>query len=225
MTDDRFDNNASGGSQPVIPGFRYSAVLLCGLLFFCFIGCSGTEKSRFYSLEYLARASSKRPAAESTRLSVGIGPVHLPEYLNRPQIVTRINKYQLEVAEFDRWAAPLDAVFSRVLAENLSILLSTDRIYLYPWNTSRRFDYQIPIEIIQLDGSIPGDADLLVRWSLLKDGKETRIVQKKFRCGKPIAGQGYSGLVTAMSLGVADLSREIADAILSGPPGANHGED
>ena len=222
---DRYDMSTGGQTVSIIPCFCYTTALLCGLLFLCLTGCAGTEKSRFYTLDYLARASSVPPNAESAGISIGIGPVHLPDYLDRKQIVTRPDKYRLKIAEFDRWAAPLDASFSRVLAENLSILLSTDRIFLYPWNTSRTIDYQVPIEIIQLDGKIPGDANLLVRWSLLKEGKETRIVNKKFQGRKPIAGQGYSGLVTAMSLGIVDLSKEIADTILSERLDTDHGED
>jgi uncharacterized lipoprotein YmbA len=199
--------------------------LLCTLLLLCFSGCGGTEKSRFYALDYLARAKSGSPDSGSAEVSIGIGPVHLPEYLNRPQIVTRTSKYRLDIAEFDRWAAPLDAAFSRVLAENLSILLSTDRVYIYPWETSRRLDYQVIIEIIQLDGTIPGDADLVVRWSLLKEGKETEITLRKFLSEKPIAGQGYPGLVSAMSLSISDLSRKIADAILSERLGTKPGEN
>lgn len=221
----RYEIDAGGKAVSIIPDFFFAAVLLCGFALLCFTGCAGTEKSRFYTLEYLARASSRPPGEESAGVSIGIGPVYLPEYLNRPQIVTRTGKYTLDISEFDRWAAPLDAVFSRVLAENLSILLYTDRIYLYPWNASRRFDYQVSIEIIQMDGTIPGDANLLVRWSLLKEGKETHIILKKFNGRKPIAGQGYPGLVSAMSLGVSDLSREIADAILAERFGATHGEE
>lgn len=213
--DDRCGVDAGGGNVSIVPNSCFAAVLLCSLIFMCFTGCAGSEKSRFYTLAYLARASSGTSDAGSAGISVGIGPVHLPEYLDRPQIVTRTGNYKLDLAEFDRWAAPLDAVFSRVLAEDLSILLSTDRIYIYPWNTSRRLDYQVLIEIIQFDGGIPGDADLFVRWSLLKEGKETQITLEKFHSGKPIAGQGYPGLVAAMSLGISDLSREIADAVLS----------
>jgi uncharacterized lipoprotein YmbA len=222
---DRCNIDAGGGTVSIIPFFRFTTVLLCGLLFFCFTGCARSERARFYMLDYLARVSSELPGAESAGVSVGIGPVHLPEYLNRPQIVTRTSRYKLDIADFDRWAAPLDAVFSRVLAENLSILLSTDRVHIYPWNASHLLDCQVPIEIIQLDGSIPGNAELLVRWSLLKDGKETRIILKKFHSRKPIAGQGYSGLVTAMSLGIVDLAREIADAVLAERGVARYGED
>jgi len=192
MMGDRYGIDAGGGTVTIIPALCRTAVLLCSLIILLFTGCAGSEKSRFYTLDYLARVSSGTPDAGSGGVSIGIGPVRLPEYLDRPQIVTRTGRYKLDIAEFDRWAAPLGAAFSRVLAENLSILLSTDRVYIYPWNTSRLPDYQVTIEIIQLDGSIPGNADLKVRWSLLKEGKETRIILRKFRSGKPIAGQGYS---------------------------------
>jgi uncharacterized lipoprotein YmbA len=39
-------------------------------------------------------------------MTIGVGPVHLPEYLDRPEIVTRINPNELKLAEFDIWAEP-----------------------------------------------------------------------------------------------------------------------
>lgn len=222
---DRYGMDAGFRTVSITPNACCTAMLLCSLIFLCFTGCARTEKSRFFTLANLAGASSGAPDEGSAGVTIGIGPVHLPEYLDRPQIVTRTDKYRLDIAEFDRWVAPLDAAFSRVLAENLSILLSTDRVYVYPWRTSRRLDYQVLIEIIQFDGDIPADSNLLVRWSLLKQGKETPITLKKFHSEKPIAGQGYSGLVTAMSLGVLDLSREIAGAVLSERLRTRTGED
>jgi uncharacterized lipoprotein YmbA len=212
---DRFDIDAGGRAVSIIPKFYCTAVFLFMLFLLFFTGCAGNERPRFYALDYLARAPSGPPGAGTAGLSVGIGPVYLPAYLDRQEIVTRVSRYKLDIAEDDKWVAPLNDSFSRVLAENLSTLLSTDRIYVFPWNASRRLDYQILIDIIQFDGTIPGNANLMARWSLLKAGEETRVVMKKFQSRKPIAGQGYSGLVTSMSLGIVDLSREIADAILS----------
>jgi len=71
-----------------------------------------------------------------------VGPVELPEYLDRPQIMTCESRNELQFAEFDRWAGSLEKAFSRVLAVNLSILLSTDRVAVYPWKTTP-IDHQV----------------------------------------------------------------------------------
>src|SRR5919109_1073251 len=98
------------------------------------IGGCASQPSRFYLL-------SAPPSAEPVPLgtsggqgaTIGVGPVTLPRYLDRPQIVTQTSPYELKLAEFDRWAEALDINFSRVLAENLSLLLPTARVVLAPW--------------------------------------------------------------------------------------------
>jgi hypothetical protein len=48
----------------------------------------------------------------------------------------------------------------------------------------------------------------------LKNGRETQINRRKYIDKKPIAGQGYSGMVSAMSLVLYDLSREFATGVM-----------
>ena len=57
---------------------------------------------------------------------IGVGPITVPKYLDRPQIVTRSGRNQLALGEFDRWAEPLQDNVLRVLAENLAFLIPTD---------------------------------------------------------------------------------------------------
>ena len=159
--------------------------------------------------------------AESSRLSIGIGPVYVPEYLNRPQIVTRTGMQEIDIAKFDRWGDSLGTSVSSVIADNVSALLSTDRVFEYPWKGNNALDYQVVVDIRRFDGSIPGNVELLARWTLLKDGKETRKGIQKFYGKKPIAGQGYPGLVSTMSLVLYDLSKEIAGAVALAQAGDN----
>src|SRR6266498_1510380 len=80
-------------------------------------GCLGTPPTRFYLLPALTDVSSPAAMGERT-LTIGVGPVTLPPYLDRLQIVTRASQAQLHLAEFDQWAASLQDTVARVLAEN-----------------------------------------------------------------------------------------------------------
>ena len=51
------------------------------------VGCAGNAPSRYYVLSPLTGES--KVTSEESCVSVGIGPIKLPEYVNRPQIVTR----------------------------------------------------------------------------------------------------------------------------------------
>lgn len=214
MNGDRHGFAVHGRTRSITPAAVIGAFLI-GMMAVCSLsGCAGSEKSKFYTLEPLDRLSPTRAGAGGLDVSLGIGPVTIPEYLNRPQIVTRSDRYEIDIADFDRWAETLDSSIPRVLAENLAVLLSTDRIYTYPWREIVP-DYQARIDVIRFDGRVPGNVELTVRWTLLKGGQETRIVRKKFYDKKPIAGQGYSGMVSAMSLTLYDLSREIAESVMT----------
>jgi len=180
-------------------------------------GCIGgkSSPSKFYVLSALPHPeTTKKVAAAEQGVAIGVGPVSLPPYLDRPEIVTRSGGNKLHLAEFDRWAEPLRQNFIRVLGENLSILIPTDRTALYPWERSVPINYQVVVEVAHFEGRVDGNSSLMARWSIFgADGKQELLVgQSSFSqsIGPP---QDYEATVSAMSRSLADFSREIAAAI------------
>ena len=146
-------------------------------------------------------------------VSLAIGPVTFPGHLDRPQIVTRIGENRFVLAEFDRWAEPLVRSLPRVLAENLSTLLSTDRVIVIPRKTSTSIDYRITMDVIRFDGDLGKEVSLIARWAILDpDGNEIVLIKKSSFVVKT-RREDYEGLAAAMSEAVGELSREIATAI------------
>jgi uncharacterized lipoprotein YmbA len=146
-------------------------------------------------------------------MAIGVGPVVLPEYLNRTQIVTRAGDHQLQLAEFDRWAEPLTRNFIRVLMMNLSTSLSTGLIAPHPWNRSTPIDYQVVVHVVRFDAGEDGTASLMARWSII-DGAEREILRvRKSAFREPVDSGGYQATVGSMSRLVGALSLEIAEAI------------
>jgi uncharacterized lipoprotein YmbA len=145
--------------------------------------------------------------------TIGVGPVTLPRYVDRPQIVTRTSPYEIRVAEFDRWAEALDANFSRVLAENLSALLPTARVVMSPWQRAARIDYQVTVDVTHFLSQVGGDTLLIADWTLFKGEGQEVLSSGTSRFSAPPAGQDYAAIVAAMSQTVAGLSREIATTI------------
>jgi hypothetical protein len=127
--------------------------------------------------------------------------------------VTKASAHEVELAEFHKWAEPLSENTSNVLAENLSALLSTDRIVQYPWKRSEPLDYQLSLEVIQFDGTKSQEAVLKVRWTLVGEDGETLLVKKTSHFTEPVGGLDYEDFVQAMSRTLDSLSKEIADAI------------
>jgi uncharacterized lipoprotein YmbA len=189
------------------------------ILLMCFVpaGCSFLEvkpdPTRYFALASLPRTPpGAQDAAGTNTLALGIGPIKLPGYLDRQQFVTRISQNRFAVAENDRWAEPLEENFSRVLWQNLSILLQTDRIVAFPWERSQRPTYQIQVEVLRFEPNAEQVVELWARWTILDDAKKT-ISRKETYLNRPVRDKSTEASVAALSETVADLSKDIASAI------------
>ena len=178
---------------------------LCWLL----AACAESQPSRFYLLSSLPPEDT---ADASKPLSVGVGPISMPEYLNRPQMVTRGGGTKLELAEFDRWGEPLDELFGRVMSENLSALLGTERVYRLPRRRTGTLSYQVEIDIFRFDADENGLVYLTARWSLFGKGGRDLIKTGKATFTKQ-AGPSAENLAEGMSDVVEQFSRRIASEI------------
>lgn len=178
------------------------------------LGCGSSKPSHFYLLRAVSPHSvSGQSETKPSNLSLGVGPINLPQYLDRPHIVTKAGAHEVELAEFHKWAEPLSENISYVLSENLSALLSTDRIVQFPWKSPKSVDYQIVVDVLQFDGSRAGEAVLVARWSLFGDNGRTLITTKKTILTQHPTSQDYEALVEAMSQNLMEFCREIAETI------------
>jgi uncharacterized lipoprotein YmbA len=158
-----------------------------------------------------AKEVHKTPDAREA--GIWVGPVALPQYTNRPQIVTGNTGPQVQRASSALWAEPLQDNFARVLAENLSLLLATDQVTVFPWSSPTPVDYQVTVDVTQFLGELGGDASLTALWTVLgKNGKEV-MARKKSIFRQPTKSNDYDGFAAAMSQNLASLSREIAATI------------
>jgi uncharacterized lipoprotein YmbA len=197
--------------------WRLSGVALVAALLG--LGACASSPSRFYILNTLP-ASEALPATAAERGPViGVGPITLPKYLERPQIVTRASRNQLALGEFDRWAEPLQDNVSSVLAENLALLIPTDQILLNPWSRPATLDYQVRVEVLHFDGWLGGENSLIARWSIL-DRAERELLSRKSHLNAPVGGRDYEAMVVALNQMLETLSRDIAAAIQSLAPRA-----
>ena len=180
-------------------------------LFLLLAACPRTPPAAYYQL---AAVDPGRPITVSAALGeavIGLGPIRLPEYLDRPQIVTREGTSLLHLAEGNRWAEPLTAAIPRAMRENLATALATERILNFPWN--QEVDYQISIEIVRFEGIASEVAHLEAIWSI-QDSQGTIVVpQRRSEHQAPVAPSGSEGLVEALSRALALFSWEIADKL------------
>jgi len=189
--------------------------LLIGML----SACASSPPVHFYQLSAEAAADAAGPAAVGTELRIAVGPISLPEVVDRPQLVVRSGPNQVTLIDEHRWAESLKGKIPRVVAENLSRLLETGQVWAYPQNISGAFDYRVLVDIQRFE-STPGQmAAIDALWTIQRPSKEG-VVSKTGRSSvqQPIQGKGYDALVAAHSSALATISREIAEAIRSFSP-------
>jgi uncharacterized lipoprotein YmbA len=179
-----------------------------------FLGGCRSQSPRFYTLspiqEDQVASKSKNPAKNAV---IGIGPVKLADYLDQSLIVTRTSDNQAVKAEFDRWVGSFKDNFINVLADNIGFLLSTERIYLYPWRMSVPIDYQVTVDLGRCDGRLGDAAWLEARWSIFGGPEKKLLKINRSSIREPVMGADYAALVAAQSRALAKLSQEIAEAI------------
>ena len=201
----------------VAPVPRVAAGILCASLVFL-SGCARTPTAKFYTLRSLVDAETEGPGTPvDGGVTVGLGPIVFPSYLDRPQIVTRVSPNEVALAEFHRWASSLKDDFSNKLARNLSILLATDRVALYPWTSRTPIEVQVKIDVVRFDGQLGKHVVLEAAWAVFGEDPTSPLLSSGSTITETAGAKGYEGLVAAQSRAVAGLSREIAGAIRALP--------
>ncbi|OED36788.1 hypothetical protein AB833_25590 [Chromatiales bacterium (ex Bugula neritina AB1)] len=181
-------------------------------------GCINTPLPDYYVLtperaEIPLQPGSSVYQEKLANLAVGIGPITIPETLNRPNIVTPLDSNQLEVAEYHRWSEPLRENLSRVVITNIAGRLGINKLYAYPWLGSQ-IDLQVRIDVLQMIGSIETDVFLQVRWQLLSGDKKPKLIDTRItEYRQPVRESSYSSMVAAYSQVVAEFSDDVAGLI------------
>jgi hypothetical protein len=190
-----------------ILGLSAVVVLLIG-------GCASDPPTSFYVLQSLPEALTEAQQTEAAKgVALGVGPVSLPQYLDRDQIVTRRSRNALVLEDFSQWAQPLTENFAKVIGQNLALLVPTDSIAYFPWRRSARVDYQITVDVNQFEGIAGNQALLAARWSILSRDGEKELLARQSRHVETATGSGMEATVLALNKALDNLSREIAEAI------------
>jgi len=206
---------------------RFTHLRLLGIGIFLIIslvvlgGCLGKgtqDPTKYYLLQPMASSvTGDQTGAEDSGFSVGVGPIRMRQYLDRPQIVTRTGENEVYIDTFQNWAEPLGDNFSAILTANLSVLLETNKLILWPFGKKvKHVDYQVLVDVIRFDGVLGGEAVLSARWYVVshKEGmKVEEMIPKRSTFTAPLEGDSYEDLVAAMSKTLEDFSREVADVI------------
>lgn len=174
------------------------------------VGCARTPPPNFFLLDFPV---DEELAGIERGIAIGVGPINLPQYLDRPQIVTRGAGNSVKLSEANQWAEPLKASISRVLMVNLGRRLKTNRVYAVPQRRRTPLDFQVTVDFGRFDGWPDREVVLATRWGLFgKDAKELLYTGVSV-IREPTTTPGYDGFIGAQIRALERLSGEIADAL------------
>ena len=196
---------------------RRPAVLGACLALAALAGCGLTQPTKFYTLSTVT-APAKAPVP-ARGLVIGLGPLTVPPYLDRPDIVTRVGANGMRLGDFSQWAEPLEPLLTRIMAEDLYALLGAEDVIPIPQRGDLPLDRVVEVDVARFDADEAGDVRLDARWRVYRGDQETLVASgRSLLTEQGAAVPDYDAIVAAMSRAVGQLSAEIAAGIAAEPP-------
>ena len=196
---------------------RWTSKWLITLALVLLTGCSilGSPPAHFYVLGPVNPSAGDDETRAGRELSIEILSLRVPQYLDRPQIVTRTDANRLRLAEYHQWGGTLRKNMTRVLARNLSLLLATPRVHIAPHHAPTHADVRVDLEIMQFERGPDGQVHLSVQWRLADggDGDVRAVRMTELSSTSRHTDNDFDGIVSAMSSLFGEMSRLMAQEI------------
>jgi uncharacterized protein len=189
------------------------AFLVATTLASCSVLTPRPDPSRFFVLTALPDVPS--PTTGKHLSSLGVGPILLPRYLDRPEIVTRVGPNEVRPAVFDYWAGSLSHQFQTVLTQNLQTLVHADRVQTHPWYAGAAPELVVEVDVQRFEPSSDGRAELMARWRVRQGSALATLRAGESSLARTLSGANAEAAAVALSGLLDDFSRELAEAILA----------
>jgi uncharacterized lipoprotein YmbA len=103
--------------------------------------------------------------------------------------------------------------FLSVLASNISILLGTDQVFVYPWLDKVNPAYRIDIEVYRFDGKLGDSVTLHAGWILRTPDQKNQVRLRRWMISEPVTGNEFDALISAKSRAIEKFSVLIVETI------------
>ncbi len=193
-----------------------AALALMLLLGGCTVLAPQKDDTRFFVLMPVQDGATPAAGKASHPLTIGLGPITIPAYVNRSEVVTRMSDSELKVSDTDRWGEHLDTNVSHVLASDLAGQLGTQQIVSYPWPVKNPVDYAVSVAFQRFERTADDHVVIEANWTI-RDGKDEKIIQSGTTSINDPSGPDNASAAQALSRGLAQVSRQIAQVIASRP--------
>jgi uncharacterized lipoprotein YmbA len=182
----------------------------CIVLLASLTACGSAPKDQFYSLA--DGTVGGKTALPGLDYGVAVGPVYVPDLVDRPQFVLRTPGAEVRIADHVRWAEPLKEGIARAVAGHLAQSLDNGRVVPRAHGAAGDADYRVILDVQRFDSALGGAATLDVMWTVRRT-KDAARQTGRVRLQEPVQGGDYEALVAAHARAIAVVSRNIAEAI------------
>lgn len=191
---------------------KHALLLLSLTLSACSLLEPQPSRLRHFVLDVPSTASPVAAAGHAPRVRLGIGPLALPDYLRRAEIVRRVADHQVRLQNQDRWAEPLELGLLRVLVEHTHQQRPDWLVVRVPGPINAKLDIEVPVEVMHFedDGS---RVQLSARWGIKRRHSDQVLLVHESTIDEPLTGGGTGAAVAAMGRAAARLAVEISTAV------------
>jgi uncharacterized protein len=168
------------------------------------MACGSSPPSTFYALSPESGVAQPAPVHTLRLRRPGIAG-----YLDRPEIVRKIVDHRLGVVETDRWAAPLDEMLGRVLAQDVEQRLEGCVVFTEDGAITADADLTIEIDVRRFDVGEGGEVNLVAEVAMEKGDNHEVAGTRAVRLREVPSAATTPALLSAMS----DLVGKLADEV------------
>jgi uncharacterized lipoprotein YmbA len=191
---------------------RRRALLAPAILFAAIVGgCLGRSPEVRHFV--LGRPTADAVAPSVDGLAVLVGPVRLPEYLERAQIARLEASGEVRLDETNRWLGGFESNLLRALATGLAERLDSARVVSHPSNAPFEMDYRIRIHVDDLVAQDDERLRVRIRWALQPSDPEEPVALFVMDRAFAIAGVEPEALVAAHETALSELVEAMARSI------------
>jgi uncharacterized protein len=187
---------------------KVAYVLLVVLL----AGCASQAVEPSY---YLLRSKQDLSSSTlSTSRDFSLGAVEIAPYLDQPGLVMETAEGEMRPASQNLWAEPIFDGVRNFLATEIAQAHGQE---LLPTKLTRNTTV-VNIRIDQLHGTLDGKATIVAYWWLVRAGEVVAL--NRFSQSRTLPASGYSALVDAEKILLAELAQKIAASLVTTGPRA-----
>lgn len=178
--------------------------------------CGSTPKDRFYTLAPATLPAPGVNTGAQPLASVAIGPVRVPEALDRTQMVVREGPNRVEILDQHRWAGSLRSEIARALSAGVGAQLPNVQVSVHDGQAGRNAAYRVAVDIERFDATFNDSVAVQALWTIRQEGGKA-LGSGRFAATEPTGPGGYDAIAAAYAKALSAMSAEVAQALRTAP--------